>query len=117
MWCYVMINRQNVFDQQVKNDMRILNITIWEYNIRKIATGQREDYTTGCLLDYPYSKQHYKVIAIGLSKQQALGADEKAMQQISFTWNLEWDEITIFFIIEEAEDTILDFSQSAMRVL
>ena len=57
------------------------------------------------------------MIAIGLSKQQALGADEKAMQQISFTWNLEWDEITIFFIIEEAEDTILDFSQSAMRVL
>ena len=111
MWCYVMINRQNVFDQQVKNDMRIYG------NIRKIATGQREDYTTGCLLDYPYSKQHYKVIAIGLSKQQALGADEKAMQQISFTWNLEWDEITIFFIIEEAEDTILDFSQSAMRVL
>ena len=111
MWCYVMINRQNVFDQQVKNDMRIYG------NIRKIATGQRGDYTTGCLLDYPYSKQHYKVIAIGLSKQQALGADEKAMQQISFTWNLEWDEITIFFIIEEAEDTILDFSQSAMRVL
>ena len=58
------------------------------------------------------------MIAIGLSKQQALGADEKAMQQISLTWNLEWDEITtIFFIIDEAKDTILDFSQSAMRVL
>ena len=38
-------------------------------NIRKIATGQRVDYTTGCLLDYPYFKNTYKMIAIDLSKQ------------------------------------------------
>ena len=44
-------------------------------NIRKIATGQEDDYTTGCLLDYPYFTDHYKMIAIDISKQQALHAD------------------------------------------
>ena len=39
-------------------------------NIRKIATGQGDDYTTGCLLDYPYFKDTYKMIAVDLSKQQ-----------------------------------------------
>ena len=51
-------------------------------NIRKIATGQGDDYTTGCLLDYPCLKNHYKMIAIDSSKQQALDADRRAIQQI-----------------------------------
>ena len=50
-------------------------------NIRKIATDQRDDYATGCLLDYPYFKENYKLIAIDLSKQQALDADPKEIQQ------------------------------------
>ena len=49
------------------------------------ATGQRDDYTTGCLLDYPYFKENYKMIAMDLSKQQALDADPRAIQQINFT--------------------------------
>ena len=58
--------------------------------------------------------------AIDLSKQQALDADPKAIQQINFTRNLgnEWNEdTTMFFIIEETKETILDFSQGTMRVL
>ena len=47
---------------EIKNDLET-------YDNRKIATGQGDDYTTGCLLDYPYFKQHYKLIAIDLSKQ------------------------------------------------
>ena len=50
-------------------------------NIRKIAADQRDDYATGCLLDYPYFKENYKLIAIDLSKQQALDADPKEIQQ------------------------------------
>ena len=50
-------------------------------NIQKIATGQGYDYTTCCLLDYPYFKEHFKLIAIDLSEQQALGADPKTIQQ------------------------------------
>ena len=44
-------------------------------NIRKIASGQEDDYTTGCLLDYPYFKENYKMIAIRLSKQEVLDSD------------------------------------------
>ena len=52
----------------------------WQSNIRKIATGQGDDYTTGCLLGYIYFKKYYKMIAVDLSKQRALDADPKAIQ-------------------------------------
>ena len=58
----VMINGENFFDRPVKD-----NKVTYE-NIRKIATGQGDDYTTSCLLDYPYFKESYKMIAIELSK-------------------------------------------------
>ena len=87
-------------------------------NIRKIATGQGGDYTTGCLLDYTYFKDHYKMIAIDLSKQQELDADPRAIQQINFTANLdENDGATMFFIIEEAKETIFEFPQGTVKVL
>ena len=58
------------------------------------------------------------MIAIDLSKQQALNADPKAIQQINFIDNLDRPEgATMFFIIEEAKETILDFSQGTARVL
>ena len=49
-------------------------------NIRKVATGQGDDFTTGCLLDYNYFNNYYKMTTIDLSKQQALDADPKAIQ-------------------------------------
>ena len=49
-------------------------------SIQKIATGQEDDYSTGCILDYNYFNNYYKMIAIDLSKQQALDADLKAIQ-------------------------------------
>ena len=52
-------------------------------NIRKIATGQGYDYTTGCLLDYIYFNNYYKMIALDLSKQQVLDVDPWAIQQIN----------------------------------
>ena len=51
-------------------------------NIRKSATGKGDYYTTSCLLDYPYFKDNYKMIAIDLSKQQVLDADPRKIQQI-----------------------------------
>ena len=101
---HVMIDVQNYFDKPVKNDFRIND------NIQKIATVQGDDSTIGCLLDYSYFKEQYKMIAIDLCKQQALDADAKAIQQINFTGNLDRDgNTTMFFIIEEAKETILDF--------
>ena len=49
-------------------------------NIRKIITDQGDDCTIGCLLDYPYFKEHYEIIAIDLRNQQALDADVRAVQ-------------------------------------
>ena len=107
-----MINGENFFDQPIKN-----NKVTYE-NIRKIATGQRDDYTTGCLLDYPYLKDTYKMIAVDLSKQQALDADPRAIQQINFTANLDRAGNTrVYFILEESKETILDFSQGTVKVL
>ena len=78
-------------------------------NIRKITLGQRDDYTTGCLLDYTYFKK-YKMIPIYLSKQQALDADPKAIQQINLAENLDRaGNRTIYFILEEAKETIFEF--------
>ena len=58
------------------------------------------------------------MIAIDLSKQQALDADPKSIQQINFSGNLERaGSTTIFFLIKEAKETILDFSQGTVSVL
>ena len=68
----IMINGENFFDQPIKN-----NKVTYE-NIIKIAIGKGDYYTTGCLLDYPYFADTYKMIAVDLSKQQALDADPRA---------------------------------------
>ena len=93
---------QNFFDQPVRIDLTTYD------NIRKIETGQGDDYTTGYLLDYNYSEKYCKMTAIDLSKQQALDSDPKATQQINFTGNLE-NNAVIFLFIEEAKETVLDF--------
>ena len=55
----------------------------------KINTRREEDYTTGCLLDYDYIKNHYKLIAVDLSRKKQLDADPKPIQQIEFTRQLK----------------------------
>ena len=69
--CNFMIDRKTFFDQPVKRHMRTYD------NICKIPTAQADGYTTGCMLDYNYFKQYYKMIAIDFSKQQALDSDSK----------------------------------------
>ena len=107
----IMINGENIFDQPMKNSK------VTYENIRKIATGQGDDYTTGCLLDYPYFMDTCKMISVDLSKQQALDPDPRAIQQINFTANLDRASTRIYFILEEAKETILDFSQGIVKVL
>ena len=106
----VMIDGRNFFGKPVKNDK------VTYESIRKIATGQGDDYTNGCLLDYIYLKNYYKIVAVDLSKQQALDADPKAIQQISFA--ADRDGNTRFYIIlEEAKETVFEFSQGTVKVL
>ena len=98
-----MIDGKNFFDQPVKNDK------VTYENIRKIATGQGDDYTTDCLLDYTYFKQYYKMVAIDLSKQQALDADPKVIQQINFRANLDRAGNTRFYFLKKQKKLFLNF--------
>ena len=101
-----------LFDQPVKNDKVTYD------NIAKISTGQGDHYTTGCLLDYIYFKKYYKIIVIDLGKQQTLDADPKAIQQINFTANLYRAENTrIYITLEEAKETVFEYSQGTVKVL
>ena len=103
-----MIDGRNLFDQPIKYDLKTHD------SIRKIVTGQCDDYTRRCLLHYSCFKKYYRLIAIDLSKQQKLDADPKAIQEINFAWNIDREEVaTMFFIIEEAKD----FSKGAVKLL
>ena len=91
----ITVNGENFFDQPTKN--------------KKI---------TGCLLDYQYLIETCKVIAVDLSKQKVLEFDPKAIQQINFTGNLDRAGNTrVYFILEEAKETVLDFSQGIVKIL
>ena len=110
--CNVMVDGQIFFDQLINNIIKTYE------NIRKVSIDQRDASTTGCLLDYTYFKRYYKIIAIGLTKQQSLDADPTAIQQISFSFNLDRAGKTRFhLIVEEANETVFEFSQGTVKVL
>ena len=82
--CNIEIDGRSFYDQPI-------NDSIKQYDeIRKISTGQDDDYTTGCLLDFAYFKNNYRLIAADLSKQKVLDADSRAIQQIIFTGKTYW---------------------------
>ena len=68
----VTINDKNFYDLVIDYDIKRYE------QIRKLTTAQVEDYTSGCLLDYYYVKNHYRLMAVGLSRQKELDADPKA---------------------------------------
>ena len=105
-----MIDRKSFFDQPGKNVKRTYK------NIIKIATGEGDDYTTGCFLDYIYFKNYYKMIVIDLSKQQALDADPKAIQEINFRANLDRpDNTRLYFILEDAKKLFMSFHKEPLK--
>ena len=89
--------------------------------MRKILTGQGDDYTTGCLLDFVYFENNYRLIAADLSKQKALDADSRAIQQIIFTGKIKATvantRVIIFYVLEKSKETILEFSKRTTKVL
>ena len=78
-----MIDGRNLFDQPINSVNKTYE------NIRKIVIGKGDDYLAGCLLDYPYFKENYKMIAVDLSRQNELDADPRAVQQINFRASLD----------------------------
>ena len=74
----VLIDGRHFYDQPINDSNRKY------YEIRKIATGKGDNYATGSLLDYDYFKKNYQLIAVDLSKQSELDADQRAIKQIEF---------------------------------
>ena len=84
----VLIDGRNFYDQPI-NDL------IKQYDeVRKVSTGEGDDYTTVCLLDYAFFKDHYRLIAADLSKQKALDVDPRAIQHIVFQGVVGGDDDT-----------------------
>ena len=85
----------------------------------QLFKGYGHYYTTGVFLDYVYSlKNYYKIITIELRKRQALDADRKAVQKISFTGNLDrTGNTTMFFITNLEKETKLYLSQGNVGAL
>ena len=109
------IDGRNFYDQPI-------NDSIKQYDeIRKISTGQGDDYTTGCLLDFAYFEKNYRLIAADLSKQKALDADSRAIQQIIFTGKIiaaaDNRRVIIYYILEQSKATTLEFSKGTTKVL
>ena len=99
-----------------------LNDSIKQYEkIKKISTGQYDDYTTGCLLDFAYLEKKCRLIAADLSKQKALYADSRAIQQIIFTGKIKPTianaRVIIYYILEQSKETMLEFSKGTRKVL
>ena len=112
------INVKNFHDQAIDSDIK-------QYEeIKKWTTTQDEDYTTGCLLDYDYINNYYRLIGFDLSGQKELDADPKTIQQIEIVENLKTpvNEIVanelmiVLTIFEKIKETKLTFSQWSVTV-
>ena len=115
----VIINWKNFYDQSTDSAKKRYE------EIRNLKTGQGEDYTTGCLLDYESIKNHYRIIAVDLSRQKELDSDPKAIQQIEFVGQLKNSDdqivanesMLVLTILEKIKERRLKLSQASVKVL
>ena len=102
----VLIDGRNLSHQPINN-------LIKQYDeVRKVSTGQGDDYTTGFLLDYVYFKDNYRLIGVDLSKQKALDADPRIIQQIVFPGVAGGEnntKIRVYTVLERSKETITEF--------
>ena len=111
----IKIDGRNFYD-------KLINDSIKQYDeIRKISTGQGDDYTTGCLLDVAYFENIYRLIGADLRKQKVLDADPRTIQQINFTVKIKAEadntKVIIYYTLEKSKEAILEFSKGTTKVL
>ena len=109
------IDEKNFYDQPNDDSLK-------QYDeITKISTGSRDNYTTGCWLDFADFEKNYKLVAVDLSKQKALDADSRAIQQIIFTGKIKVTEankrVIIYCILEQSKEKMLEFARRTTKVL
>ena len=106
----VLIDGRNFYDQTI-NDL------VKQYcGIRKTATWQGGDYTTGCLWGYPFFKDHYNLTAFDLSKEKELDADSRAIQQTEFYEMLKTNS-QVCTVLEKSKEAVLQFFKGTAKVL
>ena len=81
-----------------------------------VSISKNNDYTTGSLLDYDYFLKHCKLIATDLSKQIEL-ENPDLRQQINSIDKSEADKATMFFIIDNSEETTFEFLQNSVIII
>ena len=115
----VLIDGRNIYDQPINDKIKKLKIEskieVKNEN-RKIATGKGDDYTTGCLLDYQYFKDHYQLIGVDLYKQKELDAGLRALQQIEFYGMLNTNS-QVCTVLEKSKETVLEIYKETAKVL
>ena len=105
---YIEIDGRNVYDQPINDSIKQND------EIRKISIRQGDYYTTGCLLDLSYFIKKYRLIAVDLSKQKALDADSRAIQQIILTGKAS-SNVLIYYTLEKSKETMLEFSKGTTK--
>ena len=105
----VLIDETNFYDQPINNFKKYYD------EVRKNSIGQGDDYTTGCLLDYAYFKDNYKLIAVGLNKRNALDADPRATQQLVFQ-GFAGQKLIQYIFLEKSKETVIEFFKGIAKV-
>ena len=109
------IEGKNFYDQWINNSIK-------QYDeVRKVSTGQGDDYTTGCLLYFAYFEKKIQINCCWFKQKKTLDADSRVMQQIIFTGKIKATEtntrVTIYYILEQSKETILEFAKGTTKVL
>ena len=117
-------NGKNFYNQANDSDIKRCE------EIRKLTTGQGQDYASGCSLEFDYIKNIYRLIAVDLSRQEELNTDLNAVQQIEFIGQLKKldhdgnatdagndQSMFVLTILEKITETRLKFSQGSVTVL
>ena len=105
----VIIDGRNFYDNPIENDAEKYR------ELKKVMIGKGEDYTTGSLQDYSCFTKCYKLVAVDLSKQKELDADPRAIQQIEFEYMIGTTS-TIYWVLENSKETILEFYKGTVKV-
>ena len=99
-------------DLPIKDDIKIYE------NIKKVATGQGNDYTTGFLIDYSYFKDYNRMAAIDLCKQQALDANRKQYNKVTLRKKCPYSELfwSVFSRIRTEYGNLLHKSPNSVQM-
>ena len=106
----VLVDGCNFYDQPISDKIRKYD------EVRKLTIGKCDDYTTECLLDYKYFRDHFLIAACNLQQQKELDADPRSVQQIEANFMLNINS-QILPVLQKSKDTLLEFYKGTAKLL